>query len=199
MFLKFGFNYISPGRWFLFFTASGLALFMLALFTKNRQRMIFSGILALTGLGVFWFGDVPAAPWSNLTAVVLLLGAQQFAKKSRPGEFIDLQQTLILIGIPSLWLLVSRWASTDEGTLSLTIAWSALAAVVFAIGLGIRERLYRLAGLAILACAIGRIFLIDIWQLGTLMRIASFLVLGLVLLMVGFLYNRLADKFRDWL
>ena len=199
MFIKWGFVYIAPTRWFLFFTFSGLILFIASVLTKNQTRLIFSGILALTGISLFWFGHLPPAPWSNLTAIVLLLGAQQFAKKSQPAAYKEVQQGMILIGLASLWLLVSRWVPREGGALSLTLAWTAVAAVIFAGGIGLRERLYRLFGLTVLACAIGRIFLVDVWQLGSLTRILSFIVLGVVLLLVGFLYNRLADKFRDWL
>jgi uncharacterized membrane protein len=47
--------------------------------------------------------------------------------------------------------------------------------------------------------AIARVFLVDVWQFDTLLRIVSFLVLGAVLLVLGFFYNRWTEKLRRWL
>ena len=78
-------------------------------------------------------------------------------------------------------------------------AWSLLALALFFAGLALRERAYRLAGLTVLALAIGRVFLFDVWHFETLGRIVSFLVLGSVLLLLGYLYNRFGEKLREWL
>jgi uncharacterized membrane protein len=37
---------------------------------------------------------------------------------------------------------------------------------------------------------------VDVWRLETLHRILSFLVLGIVLLVLGFVYNKYADRIR---
>ena len=81
----------------------------------------------------------------------------------------------------------------------LTVAWTGLAVVVFVAGLTLRERIYRIGGFLILALAIGRIYPVDVWKLETVYRILSFMVLGIVLLALGFVYNRYADRIRRWL
>jgi uncharacterized membrane protein len=40
---------------------------------------------------------------------------------------------------------------------------------------------------------------IDVWKLETLYRILSFMALGVVLLVLGFIYNRYQEKIREWL
>jgi uncharacterized membrane protein len=213
MFLRWGFHFIAPPHQFLCFVFGGFLLFLAGILTRNCSRMAFCGILAGTGVGVFWLGDRPLEVASQGTAILLLLVAQQLAWRSRrfepPGEgqgsalsaprapSRSIEQGLVLVGLASLWLLASRWAGARE--FSCTIVWSGLAALVFGAGIGIRERLYRLAGLGILGLALARVFLVDVWQFGTVTRIASFIVLGLALLLVGFLYNRLEDKIRQWL
>jgi len=74
-----------------------------------------------------------------------------------------------------------------------------LALVFFVTGMVLRERMYRWLGLALLSCTLGRVFIFDVWRLGALYRILSFLALGLVLLVLGFLYNRYQEKIREWL
>ena len=82
---------------------------------------------------------------------------------------------------------------------SLTVAWSLFAFAVFFAGLVLRERTYRIAGLITLGISIGHVFLVDVWRLDTKYRIISFLVLGVVLLILGFCYNRFRDTIRRWM
>ena len=81
----------------------------------------------------------------------------------------------------------------------LTVSWAALAAALFAVGFALRERMHRWLGLGILACAVGRVFLSDVWKLEQIYRILSFIALGVVLLALGFIYNKYQDKIRQWL
>jgi len=43
------------------------------------------------------------------------------------------------------------------------------------------------------------LLVVDVWQLETIYRILSFLVLGVILVAIGFLYNRFADALRKWM
>ena len=54
------------------------------------------------------------------------------------------------------------------------------------------------SGILEVRAASGRLFLVDVWQFDTLLRIVSFLVLGAVLLVLGFFYNRFAEQVRRW-
>ncbi|HEY8902289.1 MAG TPA: DUF2339 domain-containing protein, partial [Chthoniobacterales bacterium] len=103
------------------------------------------------------------------------------------------------IAIFGAWFLLHRLLGPVAGGFLLTICWSLYAFLVLGLGFILRERTYRLLGLMILGTAVARIFLVDVWQLETIYRIVSFLVLGAVLLIIGFLYNRLAETLRRWL
>ena len=98
----------------------------------------------------------------------------------------------------SVWLWTTRWSDAGQAV-PLTVAWSLLALALFFAGLALRERAYRLAGLVVLAFAIGRVFPSYVWRFETIGRILSFLVLGAVLLLLGYLYNRFGAKLREWL
>ena len=105
----------------------------------------------------------------------------------------------VLAALACVWVWLTRWTYQTHSASQLTMVWALLALVVFAAGLTLRERVYRIGGFAILAMAVGRVFLVDVWKLETLYRIVSFLVLGAVLLLLGFIYNRFADTIRRWL
>ena len=63
----------------------------------------------------------------------------------------------------------------------------------------LRERVYRWLGLLILAATLGHIILFDVSHLDSLGRAISAFALGLVVLGMGFFYNRFQSKFRDLL
>ena len=81
----------------------------------------------------------------------------------------------------------------------LAICWALLAAIIFCAGLSIRCRPYRLIGLWWLAAAVLHVVCIDVMRLETLGRILSFIILGLVLLALGFLYNKFQETIRKFL
>ena len=95
-----------------------------------------------------------------------------------------------------------RWVSTgnwENSGFYLAAAWAVYAAVLLGLGLAVRERVYRLAGFGILAATLIRVTIFDAWRLGVAYRMVSFIVLGAVLMIVGFLYNRYQDKLKEWL
>ncbi len=106
---------------------------------------------------------------------------------------------MMFLGGFSLWLLLTRWIWLSVDKSYLTAGWSGLALVLFTCGIVLRERVYRWLGLGILACALGRVFLFDVWKLHTLYRILSFMALGIVLLVLGFIYNKYEEKIKEWL
>lgn len=94
-------------------------------------------------------------------------------------------------------LLLFWFFAAQRGSLApyATVMWGVTAIGLFAAGLFARERVYRLIGLAGLALCLPRVFLVDIDS--TLYRIVAFVVLGLVLLWVGFSYHRFRHLITD--
>ncbi len=192
-----------PGEWLTaFFAAVGAALILIGCAWPNRERAWIGLAFGAIAMAVFWLRMGQPAQWVELAALLILpvslRAGRRLAKDAAP---LPLHAQTLVTGAAtaSVWLWVTRWTMDRHGSGGLTVAWSALALLVFATGLGLRERVYRLGGFAILALAVGRIFLIDVWKLETLGRIASFLVLGTVLLLLGFIYNRYSDAIRRWL
>ena len=53
--------------------------------------------------------------------------------------------------------------------------------------------------MGVLACALGRVVIFDIWKLETIYRILSFMALGIVLLVLGFIYNKYQERIKECL
>jgi len=195
------FAYVPDAGWFLSLLAAGLALFALACIRKSAEAASYAAALSVVALAA-WFYRLPIAPvngW-DLAGFAALATAQQLGRhRGLPWFNRTTQDVTSGIAIFGVWFLLHRLLGPVAGGFLLTICWSLYAFLVLGLGFILRERTYRLLGLMILGTAVARVFLVDVWQFETIYRILSFLVLGAVLLTLGFLYNRLAETLRRWL
>ena len=178
--------------------------FFTGAFAKRGGAMLHAAALAVGALALFWVRyffdrEVFAA---DTAGVFILLAVQQFARRRKldPSLFpAAAHPALAFAGLATLWLHVTHAAQRSQHGLLLTISWSLLAFAVLAAGFLLRERLYRQLALALFGVAVGRVFLIDVWKFETIYRILSFLILGIVLIVVSFVYNRYGDRLKSLL
>jgi len=81
----------------------------------------------------------------------------------------------------------------------LTVAWGAEAVVLLAAGFVLRDRVLRLSGLSLFLICTLKLFFWDLRNLDTLPRIVSFIVLGLLLVTVSWVYTRFRDQVQRFL
>jgi uncharacterized membrane protein len=81
----------------------------------------------------------------------------------------------------------------------LTVAWGMEGVALLAAGFLLRDRVLRLSGLAMLVACTGKLFFWDLRNLDTLPRIMSFIVLGLLLVAVSWVYTRFRDQVKKML
>lgn len=81
----------------------------------------------------------------------------------------------------------------------LTVAWSAEAIALLAAGFALRDRVLRLSGLALFLVCTLKLFFWDLRNLETLPRIVSFIVLGLLLVAVSWVYTRFRAQVQKFL
>jgi hypothetical protein len=162
------------------------------------SALLFTGVwpvvTALLGPGGNSLGQGP------LSTALLTLAAVGFALpllgRRVAGAELWRQVALPVHALGGLGLLCWFFAASS-GPLApyATVLWGGVASAIFILGLFARERVYRLTGLLGLAACIPRVFLIDLDS--TLYRIVAFVVLGLVLLWVGFSYHRFRHLIAD--
>ncbi|MHA3771361.1 DUF2339 domain-containing protein [Verrucomicrobiota bacterium sgz303538] len=195
-------RYISNDWLLPFFAGLGAVLVLVGTVTRSYERVITGAFFHAVALLTLWARFDVSMTWPGLLSILAVPASFRIARHwagAEPFVSEDMRQTFTAAATASAWLWVTRWTNSTNGTQGLTVAWSTLALLTFAAGLGLRERVYRLAGFGILALAISRVFLIDVWRLETLYRILSFLVLGAVLLLLGFVYSRYAERIRRWM
>jgi uncharacterized membrane protein len=195
------------------FAFLGAVIFLLGGRWRNQEALFFGGAFSLVGFGLLWvpLHGGPTLYWPNLLAILALLGQQQIAKRFPASYPLDslVHGAMIVVGGLSLWLYITCWICREpisyrllfhhESGVYVTAGWSVLALVLFGCGIALRERVYRWLGLAVLACALGRVVIFDVWKLETIYRILSFMALGIVLLVLGFFYNKYQEKIKEWL
>ena len=81
----------------------------------------------------------------------------------------------------------------------LTIACGAEGVLLLAAGFPLRDRVLRLSGLTLLFGCILKLFLYDLASLETLPRIFSFIVLGVILVGVSWIYTRFRERIQRYL
>ena len=74
--------------------------------------------------------------------------------------------------------------------MALSVLWTIFAAALVIAGMARKSALLRWQALALFALVVGKVFLYDLSSLQRFYRILSFLVLGILLLVVSFLYQR---------
>ncbi len=100
-----------------------------------------------------------------------------------------------------LWDYFGRASSLgiDSGLaqhLALSVLWTAYASILIMIGIQRQSALLRWQALVLFGLVVIKVFLYDSSYLQRFYRILSFLILGLVLLVVSFLYQSKASRDR---
>ena len=80
-----------------------------------------------------------------------------------------------------------------------TVAWGVEAVGVFLFALAVKERSFRLSALMLLLVCVAKIVVVDVWGLTPRDRYLTFIVLGVALLSVSFLYTRYREVLRAYL
>jgi uncharacterized membrane protein len=78
--------------------------------------------------------------------------------------------------------------------LSISVVWTIYGGAMLTVGIARRSKLLRVMALLLLGLTIFKVFLFDLSSLEKLYRIISFIVLGLILLAVSFLYQRYRQR-----
>ncbi|WP_224369137.1 DUF2339 domain-containing protein [Hyalangium versicolor] len=159
-------------------------------------RWVGVGIL-FVGLGSTWFiTDSP--PLLHAVAFVCFLLVERSGELQQdwlpPADTLQSQNLLraLCAGGAALALV---WLAGDWMPRGLvTLGWVVAAFGMFAAGFALRERRYRLAGLGVLALALGRLLIVDLAKLPTDQRITTFILIGVILLIISYTYTRLRDR-----
>jgi uncharacterized membrane protein len=194
----------------------GAAVFWMALRTRREWLRAGAGLLLALAI-VRWFGaDVQETTMGHVAVanpraltgiyiIALLYGAAWLQRRDDGAAVAKRahERAVILVAASALTLFVisleitSFWAVRPEAAdaylareLMLSAAWALYAGVLVAIGIRQRYAPIRYFAIALFGLTLAKVFLIDLETLGGMYRVAGFVVVGLILLVVSFLYQR---------
>jgi hypothetical protein len=176
----------APAWWSL------MALILLAAGVRGQLRdaRLQSDLVAALAFTWAVFGDLdPPRLWLSGLTLAGFYAAQILARRSpekQASAYFSLLGTLLLTAV--LYFQAS-------GGL-LTVSWGLQGFILLAFGFAFSERILRLQGLGLFLICIMKLFFFDLRNLETIYRILSFVVLGLILLSVSWIYTRFRKQMR---
>jgi len=136
-----------------------------------------------------------------LLPAILMTALALMTRGHRPrGYSIVAAITAVVLALLYLTLEITRifhgpnltaGPTTDAEQYTYSAVWLAFGVVLLIIGIGLRAQSVRFASAAVVCLTILKVFLIDMSDLTGIFRALSFIGLGLVLVGIGFLYQRL--------
>lgn len=110
----------------------------------------------------------------------------------------------LLIHLSMLWVISSElinWMAIGESDqsykLGLSILWGIYALVLIILGIWKNKKYLRIAAIALFGVTLVKLFFYDIASLNTISKTIVFVSLGLLLLVISFLYNKYKHKITD--
>jgi uncharacterized membrane protein len=157
-------------------------LFLLDVSTFSRS----SEYSALVNARFLTFAAATAALW---------LAARFLAERSEAVVAYVAGHAVLLF---ALSLEIGGWvtrnvAAEDQSSvqiIAVSVMMTVYAVILVLIGVRTRAAIHRILGLALVALVVAKLYLVDVWVLGRLFRITAFLALGVLLLVVSYLYSR---------
>ena len=201
----------------LAWAALGLTLLTLGIFWRDRDLRIQSCLIAILTVWRSWSTNffligslygIPERLATTVPIIVLLYASQllclyggkvppESAEGRRGLARLD-ANTQEIFSILGSFLLAILLFYEVRGNL-LTVAWTIEGLGLMTAGFLLRDRTLRLSGLGLFAVCLFKVFVIDLRGLETIYRILSFIVLGIILLLVSFAYTKYKDVIKRYI
>ena len=147
------------------------------------------------------YGELSLFWWR--AGIWLLLAAKAFyelrinkVKMGWPGLLVSIQLvsvhlTLVLL-VSSLLYQLTRLADMSYATFltSLSVYWAVYGLALVGTGLWRRQKLWRLLGITLLGITVIKLFIADLREMSTPGKILVFVLLGVFLLLISYLYQK---------
>jgi uncharacterized membrane protein len=119
-----------------------------------------------------------------------LLGEHLPNRALRLGFDAIFYSTVFITASFELVNLMVQFRIADADKLGLSVLWGVYALTLIVIGISQNKKHLRIAAIVLLAVTLGKLFLYDIADLPTIPKTILFISLGILMLIVSFLYNK---------
>lgn len=91
------------------------------------------------------------------------------------------------------YILLSQTGSRDEFSAGISICLALIGFTQMILGMRLHLRIWRMISIVTLGIVIAKLLLIDLWSMPTIGKIIVFVILGTILLLLSFMYQKLKD------
>ena len=178
------------------------ALFMtigLYYFSELRERYISEAArgyqLSLWFLNIRYLGIIAFA-----ALCYTIWQLQKFLNLSAKSKLkLELLLHLVALWVSSSELLhwTELYESSSNYKLGLTILWGAYAVLLLVLGLFKKKKYLRISGIVLISFSVLKLFFYDITHLDTLRKTIVFVLLGVLMLIASFLYNKYTKEIDE--
>lgn len=202
----------------LAFTSLALVLLLVGLrrrFLMERYSVVYAVSVGISVCLFMWlsriangYGDssLVVLQWLALSVVVAhlsLLGkwyycSFNFRQRSsdRMTSFIAIASTVLLAVAVHNMLYLCSWE--NESSAALSISLSVAGFILMSLGMRLHLKILRMISLAVFGLVLLKLIIVDLWLLPTVGKIIVFIMLGVILLVLSFLYQKLKKAlFRE--
>jgi uncharacterized membrane protein len=130
-----------------------------------------------------------------VAATGLFLAAKFFADRGQKLTAYVVAHVITLTGLGLqlvVWIQgsVAKPDQFETSTVSISILMAIYAVMLVTLGVATKTSINRILGLLLMSLVVIKLYLSDVWELGFVFRIVSFLGLGVLLLTMSYLYSR---------
>ena len=174
----------------VYWMAGALALLLYGTLRKERDfRLQGYCVAGLSLAATVWFDLSPVRLAVSIPVAAAFYSAQFILRREQE------RMARMYFGLAASALVAAILYSSVSGHM-LTVAWGIEGLLLLGAGFGLRDRVFRLQGLAVLLVCSLKLFFYDLRNLDTPYRILSFIVLGIILLVVSWTYSRFREQLR---
>ncbi|MGJ8655193.1 MAG: DUF2339 domain-containing protein [Akkermansiaceae bacterium] len=139
---------------------------------------------------------------ATVNFIALLPLAIYFARKgilnhqslTNSNYYLATQRGIAVLASLMLWSISSLHLIRFYDGSALSIVWAVVGLIILSLGFINKDITFRTMAFIILGCTVLHVYGIDVWKLNAILRIVSFITLGVVLLIIGYLYCRKVDQ-----
>lgn len=155
-----------------------------------------SGLYISVAAGILFAAQVFAFPLrARLNALRATSGAGDHVSFDLSSVLRRQEQIYFFLPMALVTFLILNEVSPGR----VTIGWGIEAVAAFLFALMVSERSFRLSGLGLLLVCVGKIVALDVWRQERSDRFITFIILGVALLLVSYLYTRYSEAIRRYL
>jgi uncharacterized membrane protein len=141
-------------------------------------------------------------------ACIIYLISKNFKSMSKKSDWLGWLLTVIVVAIVSVetdhivvWIMgnTTNYARIlhDVHTFGYPVLWAVIAMIVMIWGLNRKEALLRQIALVFFGLIIIKFYAYDVWNMSQFGRVISFVLLGVILLLVSFLQQKIRTLVKD--